>query len=151
MEGLVKFLFVAFSFNQILGQSRYQVTLDKHDLECIKELALMKNEVLSAFGNNFKVDEGDPEIAKFMKCAFLKAGYITDNNHINVTGIRKWLTEWDLRDLHREYEVSNVEDLNVLVDECLKKCIANEYYSQDEIAIKTYNCLLDCLLWKRLY
>ncbi|KAB0793987.1 hypothetical protein PPYR_13607 [Photinus pyralis] len=151
MEGFVKFLFVAVSFNQIFGETKYEISLDNNDLECIKELALVKEVVLSSFGENFKVDEGNRDNYEFMKCSFRKSGYITDNNHINVTGIRKWLSQWDLRDLHQELEVNNVKDLNVLIDECLKKCVVNEYFNEDEIALKTYNCLLDCLLWKRLY
>ena len=84
-----------------------------------------------------------------MKCSWLKSGYINDNNRINITSVKEWLTQWDLRDLHREYEVNNVKDLYSLANECLKKCKVYEYY-EDEVAVKTYNCLLDCLLWKRL-
>ncbi|KAF5285927.1 hypothetical protein FQA39_LY04388 [Lamprigera yunnana] len=137
-------------FFEVFGNSKFQITLDKEDLKCLSELGYDAKSVESAFGDNFKVIEDDPKINKFFQCSWRRSGFITKNDGINKTSLKTWLTGWDIRDLHDFFEVNNVQSLEELAGECINKCSDRMYREDDDYAVKIYNCLLDCVLWKRL-
>ncbi|KAK4874763.1 hypothetical protein RN001_014123 [Aquatica leii] len=151
MYGFVICVIVAFLDKTVAANTKFHITLDANDLECIKELGLDTNKVTSAFYDNLKIQEENPEINKFFNCAWNKSGFVDKNNEANKDKIKKWLTQWDIRDMYDVYEVNNVKNLSEVVDDCINICLIRKNPKSDDMALKMYNCLLDCLLWKRLY
>ncbi|KAF5284897.1 hypothetical protein FQR65_LT13373 [Abscondita terminalis] len=145
-------VYVTFSIlcYKALGNPRFYVTLDENDLECIHELGFDSRTIAAAFDENFKIQEEDSDINKFFNCSWNKSKFIDENNALDTKKIKNWLTEWDIRDLHTVYEVNNVQNLNELVDDCINVCSTRRSKKSEDFALKMYNCLLDCLLWKRL-
>lgn len=105
---------------------------------CISELNLERKTIQEAFGDDLRLEEGNPIINDFMLCSFKKFDFLNHDSSLNFPNIKRWAA----RSFFLMLDLRDVPNKNEITDEAVTQCETIKGSNIGDTIVRTFNCLM---------